>query len=65
MNYYLIAPAKTFNQSENLLTYESETKLKIGHIVIIPFGKQSCVGIVVEKTTKPSFLTKPITQLFN
>lgn len=63
MNYYLIAPAKTFNQSENLLTYESETKLKIGHIVIIPFGKQSCVGIVVEKTTKPSFPTKPITQL--
>ncbi len=62
MNYYLIAPAKTFNQSENLLTYQSEAKLQIGQIVAIPLGKQQTIGIVVEKTTKPSFATKSILQ---
>lgn len=28
MKYYLIAPAKTFHSSDNLLTYSSETPLK-------------------------------------
>ncbi|MBQ1372603.1 primosomal protein N' [Candidatus Saccharibacteria bacterium] len=60
MNYYLIAPAKSFNQSENLLTYESADALKIGHIVEIPFGKQSCIGIVVAKTSQPTFVTKAV-----
>ena len=60
MNYYLVAPAKTFNQSENLLTYQSEAKLSIGQIVLIPLGKQQTIGIVVENTTKPPFATKDI-----
>ena len=60
MNYYLVAPAKAFNQSENLLTYQSEAKLSIGQIVLIPFGKQQTVGVVVESTTKPTFATKNI-----
>ena len=60
MNYYLVAPAKTFNQSENLLTYQSEVKLSIGQIVLIPLGKQQTIGIVVENTTKPPFATKDI-----
>ena len=60
MNYYLVAPAKTFHQTDNLLTYSSEEKLKIGQIVEIPLGKQSCIGIVTEKTDQPAFETKPI-----
>ena len=60
MNYYLVAPAKTFHQTDNLLTYSSEEKLKIGQIVEIPLGKQSCIGIVTEKTEQPAFETKPI-----
>jgi len=63
MNYYLVAPAKSFHQSENLLTYESETILKIGQIIEIPLGRQSAIGIVAEKTTQPSFETKPITRV--
>lgn len=63
MNYYLVAPAKSFNQSENLLTYESEAPLKIGQIVEIPFGKQSTIGIVAEKTEKPDFATKAISRV--
>lgn len=63
MNYYLIAPAKSFHQSENLLTYESETPLQIGHIVEIPLGRQNAIGVVVKKTKKPDFTTKPINNI--
>ncbi len=60
MNYYLIAPAKTFHETDNTLTYASETPLKIGQIVEIPLGKQKTVGIIVKNTTKPDFDTKNI-----
>ena len=60
MNYYLIAPAKTFHNSDSLLTYESEQKLAIGQIVTIPLGKQSTLGIVMQKCDKPEFQTKAI-----
>ena len=60
MNYYLIAPAKTFHETDNTLTYSSETPLKIGQIVEIPLGKQKTVGIIVKNTTKPNFDTKNI-----
>ena len=60
MNYYLIAPAKTFHDTDNTLTYASENPLKIGQIVEIPLGKQKTVGIVVKNTTKPDFDTKVI-----
>lgn len=63
MKYYLIAPAKTFHSSDNLLTYSSEKPLKNGQIVIIPLGKQSTVGIVVKNTTEPDFATKSITSV--
>ena len=61
MKYYLIAPAKTFHSSDNLLTYSSETPLKIGQIVEIPLGRQSTIGIFVKNTTQPDFDTKSIT----
>lgn len=63
MKYYLIAPAKTFHSSDNLLTYSSETPLEIGQIVEIPLGRQSTIGIVVKNTTQPDFDTKSITKI--
>lgn len=63
MKYYLIAPAKTFHSSDNLLTYSSKTPLKIGQIVEIPLGRQSTIGIVVKNTTQPDFDTKSITKI--
>ena len=60
MNYYLIAPAKTFHETDNTLTYASDTPLLIGQIVKIPLGKQETYGIVVEKTEEPNFATKQI-----
>lgn len=63
MNYYLVAPAKSFHQSENLLTYESEAPLAVGQIVEIPLGKQSSIGVIAESVKKPDFATKPISRV--
>ena len=63
MNYYLVAPVKSFHKDENLLTYESEAKLAIGQIVLVPFGKQTVTGIIAKNTNKPDFPTKPISQI--
>ncbi len=63
MNYYLIAPAKTFHDSDNTLTYASIEPLEIGHIVEIPLGKKTTVGIVSAKTSQPDFETKEILRL--
>ena len=60
MNYYLIAPAKTFRQDENQLTYESEQVFKTGQIVEIPLGRQTAIGIITKKVAKPEFPTKAI-----
>ncbi len=60
MNYYLVAPAKTFHETDNMLTYASESPLLIGQIVKIPLGKRESYGIVIEKTKKPDFKTKQI-----
>lgn len=63
MHYYLVAPAKTFHETDNLLTYASDSLLRIGHLVEIPLGRQTTYGIVVKNTTKPDFPTKPIIRL--
>ena len=63
MNYYLIAPAKTFHNSDNTLTYASSEPLQIGQIVEIPLGKNTTIGIVSAKTTKPDFETKEILRI--
>ena len=63
MNYYLIAPAKTFHDSDNTLTYASVEPLEIGHIVEIPLGKKTTVGIVSAKTLRPDFETKEVLRL--
>ena len=60
MNYYLIAPALTFHNSDSLLTYESEQKLNVGQIITIPLGKKTAIGIVMQSCPKPEFATKPI-----
>lgn len=63
MNYYLIAPAKTFHSTDNTLTYASNEPLQIGQIVEIPLGKNTTFGIVSAKTTQPDFETKEIIRI--
>ncbi len=59
MNYYLIAPTARVH-SDGYFTYSSEKDLKIGSIVMVEIGKKKSPGVVIEKTKKPSFKTKPI-----
>ncbi|MFO0970882.1 MAG: DEAD/DEAH box helicase family protein [Candidatus Saccharimonadales bacterium] len=61
MKYYLVCPIGVIGGREDLLTYGSESELTNGVIVKIPFGKQIKLGVVIKATTKPSFVTKPIT----
>jgi primosomal protein N' (replication factor Y) len=60
MHYYLIAPTKIVRQDSELLTYHSDILLTIGTIVSIPVGSKTLVGVVVEQTDKPSYVTKSI-----
>ena len=63
--YYEVLPIKIFSSGDgsDLLTYSSNLNLKKGHLVSIPFGRQTSLGIVLKKTSKPNFKTKPINAL--
>jgi len=56
MNYYEVA---IFN-TPNTFTYQSQENFEIGDIVEVPIKSTVKIGIVVKKTSKPSFLTKDI-----
>ncbi len=60
MNYYLICPIGVIGGREDLLTYKSQDTLVSGAIVEIPFGKKTKQGVVISKTTEPSFETKSV-----
>ena len=57
--YYNIIVARPFDQ---VFTYESNNQtLKVGQIVIVPFGKAIEVGMVMEAdVTKPDYTIKKI-----
>ncbi len=61
---YEVIPTQIFRKNTNFLTYYSDKNLKPGHIVIIPLGKKTIVGIVKKKTEeKIVFKPKPIEKL--
>lgn len=61
--FYEVIPTKIYRNGSSALTYASDLKLEPGHIVTVPLGKTSCVGIVLKKVPKPSFPCKPIIKL--
>ncbi|MBP9738647.1 primosomal protein N' [Candidatus Saccharibacteria bacterium] len=60
MQYYLICPVGVFAGTQDVLTYSSKLAIKVGSIVVIPFGTRTKLGVVLDQTQKPSFTTKPI-----
>jgi len=62
--YYNVIVAKPFDQ---VFTYEAEdNKLKLGQLVIIPFGKIMEVGIIIEiDVTKPDYKIKKINKILS
>lgn len=63
MHYYEIAPNKIIRTDSSVFTYQSETKLEIGTIVLIEIGKNQTVGIVFSETKKPIYKTKSIIKI--
>ena len=63
MHYYLVTPLKVVHGSQAALTYQYADTLPIGAIVVVPVGKAHVAGVVMEQTTKPSFVTKDIVAL--
>lgn len=60
MNYYLVCPIGVIAGKEDLLTYQADESLALGVVAEVPFGRQIKQGVVVAKTTKPTFETKSI-----
>jgi primosomal protein N' (replication factor Y) (superfamily II helicase) len=60
MWFYEVAPTKIIRSNANTFTYHSAQQLSVGHLVLIPVGKQQLVGLVIKPVSKPAYETKPI-----
>lgn len=63
MYYYEVLVASQRYHGAEALTYSSAEKLLPGHVVIIPFGQRTAVGMVQKHVRKPDFAAKPVTKL--
>jgi len=57
--YKVLVSSQRYHGNEPL-TYSSEDALNRGQLVVVPLQRQTVVGLVSDKTTKPAFKTKPI-----
>lgn len=61
-NYYnILLPVPT----EGVYTYCSQGLIEIGQRVVVPFGKRTLTGIVIEKTTSQDFECKEILMVYD
>lgn len=60
MEYYIVSPLRIVHQRDSTLTYHAEQPLTSGQIVAVSVGKKVVPAVIVSKTTKPAFETKPI-----
>lgn len=63
MHYVLVCPIGVIGGKEDLLTYHADSHLPVGSLVKIPFGSRQKQGVVIQPTSKPTFTTKPVTQI--
>ncbi len=63
MHYYDVAPTQIIRATSESFTYASERELAVGTIVAIEVGKKAFAGVIVSRTTKPSYETKLITHV--
>jgi len=60
MYFYEVAPTKIVRAGASVFTYSAAEKLAVGQLVIIPVGKQQLTGVIIKKTTQPSYETREI-----
>jgi primosomal protein N' (replication factor Y) (superfamily II helicase) len=59
--YYCEMAIIKAHTGKKLFTYQSYTKLSMGDVYKVPFGKKELLAIVVTVVSKPTFATKTIT----
>jgi primosomal protein N' (replication factor Y) len=60
MEYYIVSPLRVVHQRDSTLTYHAEFRLEPGQIVSVSVGKKTVPGVIMSRTEKPAFDTKPI-----
>ena len=60
MEYYLVSPLRVIGKIGQTLTYHAEVSLRPGQIISVSVGKKTVPAVVLQKTAKPEFETKPI-----
>jgi primosomal protein N' (replication factor Y) len=60
LHYYEVALALPAIWKEHTYTYNSDIALGVGSVVVVPFGKDTKLGIIITEVTKPSYSTKQI-----
>lgn len=63
MYYYEVLVSSPRYHGDSALTYEFNDLLAIGSVVVVALQRQNVLGVVRNKVEKPSFVTKPITEL--
>lgn len=63
--FFEVIPTEVYRSGGGALTYSANQKLLPGHIVLIPLGRRTVLGIVLRQVKKVDFPTKPITRLLH
>lgn len=63
--YYEVAPLKIVRAGQNVLTYNHDTQLTIGQLVVVPVGNNKLTGMVIEQVKKPGYETRPIDSILD
>jgi len=61
MHYYEVAPNQIVRPGNDVFTYSSNDEYTTGQIVSIEVGKKQMLGVIIRSVSKPSYITKPIT----
>ncbi len=64
MNYYEVLVTQEYTAANSVFTYEFDGQIAPLTFAIVPIQNRAAIGIIVKKTSKPTFNTKPITTIF-
>ena len=62
MKYVEVAIAKQ-HTGNKFFTYQADDAVECGSIARVPFGKKHCLAVVRKNVSKPTFATKPISEV--
>ena len=61
--FYEVLVGRRFGQSDGVLTYNFDSSLSTGQIVVVSVGRAEVPGIVIKKVAQPDFETKTILKI--